>query len=46
MTTAEEFYAHYTQSGTAGWYSRLGPLRQAIIRCDGPAVLNVRDTGS
>lgn len=41
MTTAEEFYAHYTQSGTAGWYNRLGPLRQAIIRCDGPAVLEI-----
>lgn len=41
MTTAEEFYAYYTQSGTAGWYSRLGSLRQAIIRCDGPYVLEI-----
>jgi hypothetical protein len=41
MTTAEEFYTYYTQLGAAGWYNRLGPLRQAIIRCDGPAVLEI-----
>jgi hypothetical protein len=41
MTTAEEFYLHYTSEGAAGWYDRLGSLRQAIIRCDGPTVLDI-----
>lgn len=41
MTTADDFYFHYTRSGAAGWYGRLGRLRQAIIRCDGPAVLDI-----
>lgn len=41
MTTPEEFYSYYTQEGGAGWFARLGELRQAIIRCDGPAVLDI-----
>lgn len=41
MTTADEFHRHYSLNGTAGWYDRLGPLRQAIVRCDGPAVLTI-----
>lgn len=41
MTTPEEFYLHYSRSGAAGWFDRLGSLRQAIIRCDGPAVLDI-----
>lgn len=41
MTTADEFYQHYSVNGKAGWYDRLGPLRQAIIRCDGPAVIRI-----
>ncbi|QYF88495.1 HNH endonuclease [Arthrobacter sp. PAMC25284] len=41
MTTAEEFYLHYIRTGTPGWYDRLGILRQAIIKCDGPAVLDI-----
>ncbi|MBE4720521.1 HNH endonuclease [Pseudarthrobacter sp. AB1] len=41
MTTADDFYAHYSRSGKAGWYGRLGSLRQSIIQCDGPAVLDI-----
>ncbi|MDF9749072.1 HNH endonuclease signature motif containing protein [Arthrobacter sp. ES3-54] len=41
MTTADDFYGHYSLTGKAGWYERLGPLRQAIIRCDGPAVIQI-----
>ncbi|MBT2250327.1 HNH endonuclease [Arthrobacter sp. BHU FT2] len=41
MTTADDFFTHYSRSGKAGWYARLGPLRQAIIRCDGPEVLEI-----
>ncbi|WP_185982257.1 HNH endonuclease [Arthrobacter sp. KBS0703] len=41
MTTAEEFYLHYSRQGSAGWFGRLGRLRQAIIQCDGPAVLDI-----
>lgn len=41
MTTAGEFYLHFTGECKAGWYDRLGPLTKAIIRCDGPAVLDI-----
>lgn len=41
MTTAEEYYRYYSRHGLPGWFSRLGALRQAIVRCDGPEVLDI-----
>lgn len=41
MTTAEEYYRYYSRHGLPGWFGRLGALRQAIIRCDGPEVLDI-----
>lgn len=41
MTTADDFFKHYSLRGKAGWYDRLGHLRQAVIRCDGPAVIAI-----
>lgn len=41
MTTAEQYYLHFTRTGAAGWYGRLGPLHRAIVICDGPAVLDI-----